>query len=259
MLFRKKERIKRRYTIWRTIDTLFCFGVLSMGSIISMLFPYFEVFWVASIPALILIELSGAWYDKDIPRSRTFRRVTGILRAVIYTVVIAAAVFPFVLQAHAWKWAYPIQRAMYLSHYQDGSIVETLLPEKLPEQTEQYEIRMVPSMMQGAGGIDICYYTDTATVKAYRQKAQSICEVSYVCTDKVVHTDEVQEQNETASRDTTGTTELSGGRQWFYHMEEKGASQADMQGAEVYVLGKGSQNTAVWMLNPETGYFRIYW
>ena len=218
-----------------------------------MLFPYFEVFWVASIPALILIELSGAWYDKDIPRSRTFRRVTGILRAVIYTVVIAAAVFPFVLQAHAWKWAYPIQRAMYLSHYQDGSIVETLLPEKLPEQAEQYEIRMIPAMLQGAGGIDICYYTDTATVKTYQQKAQSICQMSYMFTP------DVQEQYEAASLDLSGKTAMPDGGTWFSYMDEKGASQADTQGAEVYVLGKGSQNRAVWMLNPKTGYFRIYW
>lgn len=80
MLFRKKERIKRRYTVWRSIDILFCFGVLSMGSIISILFPYFQVFWVASIPAMILIELSGAWYDRDIPRSKAFCRGTGYFR-----------------------------------------------------------------------------------------------------------------------------------------------------------------------------------
>ena len=252
-MFLKKEAVKRRYTVWRSIDILFCFGVLFIGSILSMLFPYFEVFWVASIPAMVLIGLSGVWYDKDIPRSRTFRRVTGILRAVIYTVVTAAAVFPFVLQAHAWKWAYPIQRAMYLSHYQAGSIVETLLPVRLPEQAEQYEIRMVPAMMQGAGGIDICYYTDTATVKAYQQTAQNICQTSYVFTP------DVQEQYAAARLDMTGKTAMPDGGAWFSYMEEKGASQADMQGAEVYVLGKGSQNTAVWMLNPVTGYFRIYW
>ena len=141
----------------------------------------------------------------------------------------------------------------YLSHYQDGSIVETLLPEKLPEQTEQYEIRMVPAMLQGAGGIDICYYTDTATVKTYQQKAQSICQMSYMFTP------DVQEQYEAASLDLSGKTAMPDGGTWFSYMDEKGASQADTQGAEVYVLGKGSQNRAVWMLNPKTGYFRIYW
>ena len=220
---------------------------------ISMLFPYFQVFWIASFPAMLLIALSDEWYDKDIPRSRTFRMVTGILRTVIYTVVIVAAVFPYVLSANSWKWAYPIQRAMYLSHYQKGSILEILLPEQLPDRTEQYEIDMVPAFLQGAGRIDIAYYTDRNTVAACRQKARSCCEESYVFTP------EVQEQYDTAIHDTTGMTHLPDGGIWFSYMDESGTSQADMQGAEVYLLGNGSQNIAVWMLNPQTGYFRIYW
>lgn len=237
------EYLKPEYSIWYQLDRLLCLGVLFPGSWVAMIFKYYSYIWMCSIPALLLLTFFKKLYDKTIPRSTKFQKTTTIIRSVIYTVVVGAAVFPMTLAQHDWKWAYPIERAIFLEHYDKDSTLYTVIPEHLPKQADRYSSRFVPAILQGSAAVDIFYYTDSQTIAEYKTIADSYGAEHFVNTAEELPVDE----------------KISESSKWFYTMQDYGASQNDLDGAEAFVFSHGYANTAVWMLNETTGYFRAYW
>ena len=255
----------RRYALyskWRIADALLSVWVFFAGSWLAITYPVYQPLWWCAVPGLLFTFFGKTLYEKDV-YSFAFRLTTGIIRAVIYIVVIGALMLPSVLARHSdWKWAYPIRRALFLSTYSEGSIVETLLPEQLPAQADQYSAQFIPKVLQGDAGVMICYYTDSTTIADYCAYAEYHGAAHYRDDPK---RDKEKEQLERERLQQYGKSwekehpELAKTDRWLHYMETAGATADDLDGADIYIFGEGYSNAAVWMLNRQTGYFRIYW
>ncbi len=228
-LFGKKPK-KRKFTIWRYTDILLCFLLAFPMSFVGLAYAYYHTIWLISMPLLFVLWLAKPLYDRNRPTPKGLRYVTGILRTVLYVIAGIAILIPHTMGLD-WKWYYPVQRTVYLSNYSEGSVLEMLLPETLPEEAEHYEVTFIPKVMQGSATVDIRFYTDAASIQNYRAYAERCGAEHYDIQDEKV-------------------------QKWKNFMESSGANT---DGAEVMIFKSGYSNTAVWMLNERTGYFHIYW
>ena len=233
-----------RYSPWLTLDRTLFAGVLFVGAMPAMLYQHCRIIWACMVPALIFTYLAKRLYSRSYDRSAAFKWVTGILRAIAYTVIIGGMLLPFFIAGkNTWKWAYPLKRKLFLDQYGRNAQIADYLPERLPAKADGYSAQFVPKFLQGAARVNVCYYTDSATVAQYKQTALGICKKHLVNEPEL---DEFGEEKPVESK-------------WFALMQQNGASAVDMDGAEAFVLYEGYENVAVWMLNEKTGYFRIYW
>lgn len=231
----KSAKTQPKESVWRSLDILAGFAVLLFGMPFALMFVYYWLIWICAVPALLFTAFGKRLYAKDQPRSAAFRWITGSIRAVIYTVSLGSMLlFYLFLSCRDRKWMYPVTRAVYLDKSYSDSILHTLLPERLPEQADDYSAHFVPKMLQGSAHVYMFYYTDSGTISEYKQAAESAG-----AEHLLLEPDEAQ----------------SDAGKWFAVMEEFGASAADLEDAECYVFS----DRGVWMLNEQTGYFRIYW
>jgi hypothetical protein len=234
----QKESHQR--SVWYYLDTLLCVTVLFLGAMVAVIYRYYEPVWMMSIPFLLVIQIAGKWYEKGIPHSQFFRCTTGILRAVLYIVAIGGMIFPRFLSSQDGKWAYRWKRELFLSSYTDKgqARLNILIPEYLPEKADEYDAKFMPKILQGSAMVDIFYYTESDVISGYKEQAKSFGAERFV---------------------EDANSEDGKGDKWFSYMRERNASANDMDGAEVYQFWNGYENTAVWMLNEKTGYFRVYY
>lgn len=235
-----KRTLPPNLSVWYHLDSFVC-GLTVFGSFLLML-AYRYVAWLfcGALLTAVLLRFLPWLYSRDYPHSTPFLMITAAIRALLWTAAIGGLALPFVLAAIQQRWAYPFQRALFLSNYRSDSIVCTLLPETLPDKTEQYSVRMVPAMGQGAAGVDLSFRTDTETAAGYCRTAELAGAVKIPQqTDEDTYNPEYEK--------------------WVSLTARQGASGTDRTDAAVYVLGRGSSNTAVWVINPETGYFCAWW
>lgn len=215
-----RRKRQKQYTVWYDLDSTMCGAVLLIGLLPMLLFPPYRYIVGCVFPAAAFLVFGKKLYEKDRQRSAVFRRVTGSIRAVLYILAIGGMLPACTMFLRDVKWAYPVQRMVYLSHYGAGSTPEMILPKQLPKKTENYTATLMPKFVRGAAVIDISYVTDGETLNSHCAYAE----------------------NQGAAHIFAGDAE------WSADMERYHASEA-------YIFSDGG----VWMLNPETGRFRIYW
>ena len=230
-----------QYSVWRTLDAAVLIGALFFGSLTAMVYRYYRVIWFLLIPALVIPVVCRRLYDKSIDRSAAFRLCTGLLRTAGYLLVIGGLLYPMLLsQLGAMQWTYPLRRSLFLSQYDRNTQIADYLPERLPENASDYEALFLPKVLQGAATVSLRFYADSETLAAYQQYAAETCKKHLVC-ERL--TDEFGNRQAPTSK-------------WFAMMQQDGDNP---EGAEAYILYEGCENTAVWMINPKTGYFRMVW
>lgn len=227
-------------SIWYHLDTLLCVTVFFLGAMVTGIYRYYEPVWMMSFPSLLVIQIARKQYDKEKLQNKIFWCTTGILRTILYIVAIGGLILPMFLSSQDRKWAYRWKRELFLSSYTDKGQagLNILIPEHLPEKAEEYHAKFVPKFLQGSAMVDIFYYTESEVISVYKEQAESFGAERFV--------------EDANSKDGEGD-------KWFSYMREHNASINDMDGAEVYRFWNGYENTAVWMLNEKTGYFRVYY
>jgi len=227
-------------SIWYYLDTLLCVTVFFLGAMVTGIYRYYEPVWMMSFPSLLVIQIARKQYDKVKLQNKIFRCTTGILRIILYIVAIGGLIFPMFLSSQDGKWAYRWKRELFLSSYTEEARVNLniLIPELLPEKADEYHAKFVPKFLQGSAMVDIFYYTESEVISGYKERAESFG------AERVIEDADSEEGK---------------GDKWFSYMREHNASVNDMDGAEVYLFWNGYENTAVWMLNEKTGYFRVYY
>lgn len=155
-------------------------------------------------------------YRLDLSKPKALHIPAVTLRCILYPVAILLTFIPFTLQ-HDWTWYYPIQRFAYTT--ERAALADLLLPESLPETTEDYDISLTPA------GIRLTYITDVATIAAYREHALS------------------------QDAQMLSVTEEKAAK-WLDAAKNYGS------GAELYVFPQSSDR-AVYILNERTGYFEL--
>ena len=232
---------KPRYSAWRIADFAVIIGALFFGAITAMVYRYYRVIWFLLIPSLAVPAACGKLYDSGIDRSAAFRLCTGLLRTAGYLLMIGGLMYPMLLsQLGTMQWTYPLRRSLFLSQYDRNTQIADYLPERLPENASDYEAVFLPKVLQGAASVSLRFYTDSETLASYQQYAANRCKQHLVCESL---TDEFGNRHAPASK-------------WFAMMQQDGENP---EGAEAYILYEGYENTAVWMINPETGFFRMIW
>ena len=215
-----KQPAQRKYSVWYNLDETLCGVVLLFGLLPMILFPPYQYIVGCSVPAAVFLVFGKKLYEKERQKSVLFRRVTGCIRAVLYTLAIGGALLAYTMLFQDTKWLYPVQRMVYLSHFSEDSTPEIILPRQLPQETADYTAYLLPKFVRGATLVSVSYVTDSGTLNAY---------CAYAEEQGAEHI-------------------LAGDDEWTDTMEESGASEA-------YIFPRGG----VWMLNRESGFFRIYW
>ena len=227
-------------SVWYYVDSLLCVTVFFLGAMVGGIYRYYEPVWMMSFPSLLVIQIARKRYDKEKPQHRFFRYTTGILRTILYIVAIGGLMLPTFLSSQDGKWAYRWKRELFLSSYTEEARanLNILIPKYLPEKVDEYHAKFMPKFLQGSTMVDISYYTESEVISVYKEQAESFGAERFV---------------------EDANSEDGKGEKWFSYMREHNASVNDMDGAEVYLFWNGYENTAVWMLNEETGYFSIYY
>ena len=156
-----KRMLPPNLSVWYHLDSFVC-GLTVFGSFLLMVvYRYVAWLFCGALLTAVLLRFLPWLYSRDYPHSTPFLIITAAIRALLWTAAIGGLALPFLLPAIQQRWAYPFQRALFLSNYRSDSIVCTLLPETLPDKTEQYSVRMVPAMGQGPACVDLSFRTDT--------------------------------------------------------------------------------------------------
>jgi len=227
-----EEYQKPKISLWRYFDIFLCFLVGFVFLPIEMLCHYYTYLSGFAIIMLFVILSQKRWYYVD--SSQTKKTVRTIIRTVIYEIVIIATFLPFTMNL-PFKWYYPIAKALFLSNYSDSTFFDTFLPDNIPENAEHYSVQFMPSVMQASGTINIRYDTDSQTIADYRSVAKRYGAEHFQ--REILKNDDFEHK-------------------WFNIIEHDGTSTDN---ADVYIFYSNHRNTAVWMLNQQTGYFRAYW
>lgn len=174
---------------------------------------------------LLLLFFMRSLYDKNIERSRLFKRITVLLRSIGYTAVVIAIIIPFTL-SYNWKWYYPVQKMVYGTN----ETADNFLPDKIPDNAENYNVFFCRAVFPGATRIEISFFTDSETIEKYRNKA---IRNGASCNSKAA----------------------SAGR-WYSEMESQ---NVPYENAEYYFYPNSSEHfPMVYILEESTGYVKIY-
>jgi len=241
-MFGKKKSESHEVSKWYGNDCLICFAVFFFSPLVMFVIPsiILNLFTFNLLIAVPFLLLGKPLYYIDSDRGKNFGKITKTIRISVYSAVIILFILPFTIHLQLKEY-YPVQRAMYLSNYTDGSTLEYLLPDKIPKNAEDYYIRLVPKILQGSAQVDIKFITDADTVARYRSKA---LDYGAVLVPETI-TDEYGEETENPKFSV-----------WKNYLEKDGISTDD---AEVYILKHGYENTPAYVLSQKAGYVRIYY
>lgn len=248
-IFMKKEKVKPDYSIWLILDSLIFGGIFFISPLFSILCTYYIYFFAITPVVLIFLLFGKSLYDKNRPRSDKFRKVTAIIRSVVYSVVIISFSIPFLVGGPHNKPGYPVRRAMFLSHYSDkDSIWYKIMPERLPDKSDDYSITLLMGFGPGTRGVDISYYTDSSVISEYKRTAQEYGAEYYAYSPE----DEMMYENgDKINEDKIKFIQI------IHKMRNVGVSDDDIQNSEIYIF-LDSGRPFFWILNEQTGYFRAY-
>ncbi len=209
----KKTRLVSR---WHTADCMLSLGFCICNFLSALLCPWM-LYCIAAAFLLFLVIYSGKQlYRLDTPTPKALHILAVTLRCSLYPAAILLTFIPFSLQNN-WTWYYPIQRTAYTT--ERAALVDSLLPESLPEKTDGYDISLTPA------GIQLTYITDSETIAAYREHALS---------------QDAQMLSVTEEK----------AKKWLDAAKDYGSD------AELYVFPHSSDR-AVYILNERTGYFEL--
>lgn len=249
-IFLKKEKVKPNYSIWLTFDSLILGGVFYFSPVFTILCVYYMYSFFLGFSGLVFILFGRKLYDKNILRTDNFRKMTAVIRSAIYSVVIVSFSIPFIVSGTHNKWGYPVRRAMFLSRHKSIAW-HTIMPEHLPDRTDNYTIKLSYGFGPATSGADISFYTDSSVIEEYKRTAQEYG--AEYCTYSPE--DEITDENGKYKNEDENT---------FFKlkminlMRDTGASEDDIQNAEIYIFSKSYRYVFIWILNEKTGYFRAY-
>lgn len=224
-MLHKKEKVQHEISKWRVVDIIAISIILFFSMLFSM-YPFCPIVLLASILILPVIVFIRSLYYKDVERSNLFKRITALIRTLGYIVVIMT-VFLLSSMGNDWKWYYPIQKLIYGVDEK----AEQFLPDKIPDNAENYEVIFCRYVFPGATRIEISFFTDSKTLDAYRDKAIKSGAVS--------------------------SSEKVGKNRWKDEMLAKGVPYEQ---AEFYFYPGGSEHfPKVYILEETTGYVKIYY
>lgn len=219
------ERVRHEISKWRIADILAPILIL-VFSMYHAMYPYYQILMLAAIPILLVMILIRPLYYKERKRGTAFKNIVTAIRIIGYTVVISAVILPFTM-GNSWKWYYPVQKLIYGV----DAKTEQFLPDHIPENAENYEVRFCRSGFPGASRIEISFFTDTQTLAEYRNKAI---------------------ENGAAT-----SCEMVSEKRWYAEMEEQGVPYEQ---AEYYFYpGASDHFPKVYILEETTGYVKIYY
>ncbi len=199
---------------WHTADCMMSLGFCICNFMSALLCPWMLYCIGAAFVLFLVIYCGKRMYRLDTPKALHILAV--ILRSILYPVAILLTFIPFSMQ-NDWTWYYPVQRLAYTT--ERSALVDSLLPESLPEKTDGYDISLTPA------GIRLTYITDSETIAAYREHALS------------------QDADMIAAADEKTS-------KWLDAEKNYGSD------AELYVFPQSSDR-AVYILNERTGYFEL--
>lgn len=227
MKFKLKD--ERKVSKWRLIDFIVCFLFWLFSPV--LIFACFRLSFLCflSMGLLIFIALGKSFYYIDEPSKKSFKIASTVIRSILYAIAIAFGIHLFAM-GNNWKWYYPVQKAVFCSNYEGGGDFY-FLPDKIPKNAENYQVRFIPKVLQGAAVIDISFYTDIDTLKKYEEKALAANAEMFQITDE----------------------KCMG---WFNTLTEKGI---ETEGAIVYEFQSRGWYTPIYIINENTGYFMLHY
>lgn len=232
-----------------TIDALMCGAVFFISPASTILWTFYAYFLPFSVIGLLFVLFGKKLYDKNKQRTDTFRKVTAAIRLAIYLVVIISFSIPFSFFVLSDKQTYPMRKAMFLSHYHKDNVRYSIMPEHLPDRTDDLSIHLHNGFGPSSGGMDIFYYTDSGIIKDYKRTAEEYGAEYYAYSPE----DELTDENDSyINKDKVKFIRL------IEAMRNTGASEDDIQNAEIYIFAEGYERTFAWILNEKTGYFRAH-
>ncbi len=227
---RQKTPLSKKARAWQVADAAVCVLFWLCNSI-WCLSGYMGAYMPLLFSAMILFFCAQTRFFYEEKRSKVFRIVQMTIRLIAYTAAVLFTILPYTMRYDA-PWYYPVQRAFYLSGYEKGSTLYELLPETVPYDAEQYDVRFVPQILQGEACVDIRFYTDAEQIAAYRAEAQACGAV------------EMHDAPESEQERYTVLYERT--------VQPDGIS---FEGTEIYRFS----NRAYWFFNESEGYFRVYY
>lgn len=228
MLFRKNEKEQRKISKWYTADLSVCVAVLIFYPMTFLSYSYFFKMWGAAFWLVVVLFFAKRLYYADKTYPKPLKITAIVVRSILYTASAVGLLLPFTMN-NDWTWYYPVQRAVYLSNYSDGSFLEDFLPEAVPLDAEDYQVTFVPKILQGEAVVEISFYTDSETLAEYIAYAESQYTTHY-------------------------NIEGVKSEKWKNWLIE---DNIDYNGAVVYEFD--GPYTPVYIVNEKTGYIRIYY
>lgn len=221
----REEKSGHQISKWQKADA-FVIAVLLFGGLFFLMYKYYVIMAFIGFIVLLILFFSRSLYDKDIERSKLFKRTAILLRAVGYTVVAISVIIPFTMGKN-WKWYYPIQKMVYGTN----DSADNFLPDKIPDNAENYEVIFCRAAFPGASRVEISFFTDGDTLDMYRSKAIRNC----------------------ASNDNENVAKS----RWYHEMEAQGVPY---ENAEYYFYPDATEHfPKVYILEESTGYVKIYY
>lgn len=164
------KKKKYKYKKIRLIDEAVCITVLII-SCIYVLSPlakiYLAVFAVYTILLIAVFKLKKFYkrkYQPTVPVKVFF----GVVRGIFYTAGLIMLLLPLTLKVPV-RMLYPVQRSLYLMTRDDETVRE-VLPENLPQDTENYHIDLFPTLEKWDGNSKLSYYGSKEDIDSLIQK-----------------------------------------------------------------------------------------
>lgn len=168
-----REQVKAKPSGWYYADLAVAIAVFVGLGVTWMALAYNVIFHVPAAALVIAVAVSSCkrLYSKKPPKP--LRIALGVVRGMLYAAGAASFAVPVIMMSDEPE-LFPLQQAIYRENYSDrGESIFYFLPDKIPENAADYNIRMVPALLQGAPYIQIEFFTDTAQLDNYREYAVS--------------------------------------------------------------------------------------
>lgn len=245
----KKEKVKPDYSTWLFFDSVLCGGVFFISPAFTILCTYYVYFFLFSFIGLLFILFGRKLYNRNKLHTDKFKKVTAVIRAVFYSVVIISFSLPFFVGGTHNKMGYPVRRVMFLSHYSSkDSVWYKMIPKRLPDKTDDYSISLMAGFGPGTSGVDISFYTDPSAISEFKRTAlgYGVEYYAYSPEDEMMY-----ENGDKINEDKAKFVRI------IHKMRNIGVSDDDIQNSEIYIFSDSSR-PFFWILNGQTGYFRAY-
>ncbi len=154
---------RRGRSAWFTLDILVLLCVLG-GTMFFGMYLYYRYAMLAAFAGILVVLLCAGRYRTDEKPRR--KAGSAVLRTLLYLACAVALLLPLSL-SWDWKAYYPIQKCVYGMN----ADAEKFLPDRIPDNAEDYEALFCRSVFPGASRIILQFYTDSETIAAYRARA----------------------------------------------------------------------------------------